>query len=571
MLLVAVFFTIISSAQTIKWYNPEKSGFPVIQGQAFQNQEREGFYDRFPSKAKDVLRRKVWDLSRQSAGESIVFSTDSKEIKVRYKLSYKYAMNHMPATGASGLDLYTNDKHGQEVWLAPKFSFKDTVMYSYPKLDLVNMRGKYHRYTLYLPLYNEIEWLEIGVEDGAKFCFERPSTLKPIVAYGTSICQGACASRPAMAWTNILQRRLDRPVVNLGFSGNAMHEKPVIDLISEIDAAVYIMDGMPNSFSIPAPHLQDTLVKAVRQIRAVRPETPIVMMDHCGYPHAVVYGNYRQWQDYALKTLEAAYQQLVSEGVKGLYRLRYEDLGMIGEMTVEGIHMSDYGMTRYADTYEPLLRELLNEPSGNTSSTIPIVQQRDSYNWMDRHNEILSKGNGNHFKRIIIGDSIMHFWGGADVAPVVYGADTWNAFDGSNLNMGCGYDRTENVLWRIYHGELDNLTADKVLIKIGTNNISKGDSDEDIVAGIKAIVKAVKVRRPEAEITVMGILPRRNKEARVKQLNKSIKVMTKKLGVGFANPGINLLGKGGKINESLFKDGLHPNAEGYRKIADDFR
>ena len=310
---------------------------------------------------------------------------------------------------------------------------------------------------------------------------------------------------------------------------------------------------------------------AVRQIRAKRPETPIVMMDHCGYPHAIVYGNYRQWQDYALKTLEAAYQQLISEGVKGLYRLRYEDLGMKGEMTVEGIHMSDYGMTRYADTYEPLLREILREPYGTTSSTIPIVQQRDSYNWMDRHNEILSKGNGNHFSRIIIGDSIMHFWGGADVAPVQRGTDSWLALGGENLNLGCGHDRTENVLWRIYHGELDNLTSDKVFIKIGTNNISKGDSDEDIVAGIAAIVNAIKVRLPESEITVMGILPRRDKEARVKQLNKSVKAMTKSLGVNFANPGKELLGKSGKIDESLFTDGLHPNAEGYRKIADDFR
>ena len=92
LLLVAVFFTIISSAQSIKWYNPQEAGFPVVQGQAFQNQERNGFYDRFPAKAKDVLRKKVWDLSRQSAGESIVFSTDSKEIKVRYKVFYRYRL-----------------------------------------------------------------------------------------------------------------------------------------------------------------------------------------------------------------------------------------------------------------------------------------------------------------------------------------------------------------------------------------------------------------------------------------------------------------------------------------------
>ena len=162
-----------------------------------------------------------------------------------------------------------------------------------------------------------------------------------------------------MAWSNILQRRLGRTVVNLGFSGNCMHEREVVDLVADVDAAVYILDGMPNLYKLPAVDLQDTLVKAVRQLRARRPDTPIVLVDHSGYPNAVVNRQTMDDQERSLKCMEAAYKHLVKEGMKGIYRLRYKEIGMRGEMFVEGIHMSDYGMMTYADAYEPMLRRIL--------------------------------------------------------------------------------------------------------------------------------------------------------------------------------------------------------------------
>ena len=554
------------SAQSLKWYNPENAVFCVVQGQAYQGDARDGFYDRFPLRAKEDLHRRVWKLSRQTAGESIRFCTDSKNIKVRYKVKLRIAMNHMPATGVSGLDLYTYDRHGKELWLAPKYSFKDTVVYSYSDIKPMKMKGHAPNYTLFLPLYNEVEWLEIGVDEDANFGFQRPSADKPIVAYGTSICQGACASRPAMAWTNILQRRLDRPVVNLGFSGSAMHEAAVIDLLSEIDAAVYILDGMPNSFSIPAPALQDTLVKAVRQLRSKRPDTPIIMTDHCGFPHAEVYKSFYDSQEHALKCLEEAYQTLVAEGVTGLYRLRYSEIGMAAEMTVEGIHMTDYGMTAYADAYEPLIRKILNEPVGEYSTTKPVVQQRDRYNWMQRHNDILMSAPGKHYKRVLIGDSITHFWGGVEGALCQRGPDSWAELEGESLNLGCGYDRTENVLWRIYHGELDGVAADKVFLLIGTNNISCGNTDEEIAEGVRAVLHAVRARLPEADVVVVALLPRRDKEGIVRSVNKVIRAMAKQENASFINPGLKFLGRKGKIDESLFEDGLHPNASGYQLL-----
>ena len=358
---LCAFVVVSMSAQEFRWHNPENTGFPVVHGQAFQGESRDGFYNRLPDRIVESLPEGVARLSRQTAGESLCFSTDSKNITVRYKVKRKLQMPHMPATGVSGVDLYTSDKDGKELWLAAKYSFKDTVKFVYSDIAPLDMSGENHRYILFLPLYNEVEWMEIGVDKGAEFAFETVSSLKPIVAYGTSICQGACASRPAMAWANILQRRLDYPIVNLGFSGSAKFETPVIDAVSEIDAAVYVIDGMPNAYAIPSPALQDTLAKAIRQIRAKRPDTPIVLVDHCGYPHGAVYKKYRDAEDHALSALEEVYQQLRKDGVKGLYRLRHKDIGLLGEMTVEAIHMSDYGMTNYANAYEPLLRKILKK------------------------------------------------------------------------------------------------------------------------------------------------------------------------------------------------------------------
>ena len=361
LIFMCAFAGIQVSAQNMKWYNPENAGFPIVQGQAFQGDAREGFYNRLPDRFIESLPKAVRRLSRQTAGESLCFTTDSRNITVRYKVKRRLQMHHMPATGVSGVDLYVDGDNRCELWLAPKYSFKDTVKFVYRDIDLLDVSGTDHQYTLYLPLYNEVEWMEIGVDEKASFCFEKASSVKPIVTYGTSICQGACASRPAMSWTNILQRRLNHPIVNLGFSGSAYLETSVIDVMSEVDAAVYVIDAMPNAYAIPAPELQDTLAKTVRQLRAKRPDTPIVLVDHCGYPHGAVYEKYRNAQEHAISSLEEAYQQLRKEGVKGLYRLRHKDIGLLGEMTVEAIHMSDYGMTNYANAYEPLLRKILRK------------------------------------------------------------------------------------------------------------------------------------------------------------------------------------------------------------------
>ena len=124
---------------------------------------------------------------------------------------------------------------------------------------------------LYLPLYNGVEKLELGVPEGASLVPVAPREPKPVVVYGTSIAHGACASRPGMAWPAILSRALDREVVNLGFSGNGRMELEVGAHVAAIDAAAFVVDCLPNM--TPA-QVRERTVPLVRQLRRARPELP---------------------------------------------------------------------------------------------------------------------------------------------------------------------------------------------------------------------------------------------------------------------------------------------------------
>ena len=153
----------------------------------------------------------------------------------------------MPTTGVSGVDLYSIDSDGQWRFYFGGYPSGDTLQYHYTNIgkDLYHDRG--YEFRLCLPPYNTIKWLEIGVPENDELTFIPVSPEKPILLYGTSIAQGACASRPGMTWGMILQRSLGYPLINLGFSGNGRLEKEVLDFICEIDARLYILDCCPTS------------------------------------------------------------------------------------------------------------------------------------------------------------------------------------------------------------------------------------------------------------------------------------------------------------------------------------
>jgi len=206
------------------------------------------------------------------------------------------------------------------------------------------------------------------------------------------------------------------------------------------------------------------------------------------------------------------------------------------------------------------------------STTTPVTQDRDhaTYDWQKRHAEVLARHQEFKPDVVIFGDSIIHYWGGEPKAPRVWAQVAWaNCFAGLKVsNLGFGWDRTENVLWRIEHGELDGIKPKVIVIKIGTNNTAVHDRPEDIAAGIAAVCAAAHGKQPEAKILLLGILPRHDeKPPRPAVTEKVNALLAARLNavpwLTFRDFDGAFRGPDGMPDAKLFADGVHINAAGY--------
>lgn len=311
-------------------------------------------YDRLPARAKSIVRPAVWNLSRDSVGLAVRFTSDARALHVRYTLTRpNLAMYHMPASGVSGVDLYAHvDDHWQ--WLAISRPVAQTV-----EGRLIGELPPGSRdYTLYLPLYNGVKSLAIGTPAGAAIKpWPRTTNTHPILYYGTSIAQGACASRAGMAYTNILSRRLDRPVINEGFSGNGTMDHELAPLFAEVDAAAYVIDTLPNMTPESVKRRTEPFVRALRE---KRPETPVLLVEDRTFGSAPLQPVMQRLHAERRANLRAAYEHLAKDDPHLSYLEGDTLLGSDSEATTDGSHPNDLGMVRYADALEPVLRKMLS-------------------------------------------------------------------------------------------------------------------------------------------------------------------------------------------------------------------
>lgn len=359
--LAAVVSTATAADNNTIWHSADT--LPLI-GKGIDPASTAMRYQRLPDSMKTrVTRDAVYYLGTNSAGMAIRFASDAPAIDIKWKSLYKNLMNHQTPTGTRGLDLYT---------LLPDSSWT-FVNSARPNLNdhttstnvIANMDPVMREYLLYLPLYDGIDSLYIGA--GKDFVVTSPkvdilipgseATPDPIVMYGTSLLQGGCANRPGMAHTNIITRRLNRPVINFGFSGNGQLDLEIAEILAAIpNPAMYVLDFVPN---VNEQQIEEQMIPFVEIIEKAHPGVPILFPEDPRFPHMRF--------DHKMRH-EVNYRNLLMKGKFDILAQRYPNLvflpsidfaGHDNEAFVDGIHYTDLGFLRYADVLEPILREML--------------------------------------------------------------------------------------------------------------------------------------------------------------------------------------------------------------------
>lgn len=322
-------------------------------------------YTRLPlsvedSVKKDKTRSALIDRGRNSAGMAIRFSSNSARIGVRYNLTWNFHMAHMADTGIKGTDLYILNDEGKWEYVNTNRPYKkDSIQTKIYADDLPTKQLR--EYMIYLPLYDGVNWMEIGVDSGAviqKPILNTPRKEKKVVFYGTSILQGGCATRTGMVATSMIQRDLDVECVNLGFSGEGKMDMYMAEAMATIpNVAAFVLDPIPNCTK---DMCRDLTYGFVKKIRELCPNVPIIMVEGPMYSYTKYDKFTKNYLAQKNEEWRKNYEKLKAENPDNLYYVTCEGLsGYDNEGTVDGIHFTDLGFRAYADKLIPTLKDIV--------------------------------------------------------------------------------------------------------------------------------------------------------------------------------------------------------------------
>jgi len=317
--LLCLLLAISANAQIV--YH-DASAFPLL-GKATETTLTR--YERLPDSLRNISRKPLWELGRNSAGLAVRFRSNSTRIAAKWEVLLNRNMNHMTPT-------------------------------------VKDMLPEEREYLLFLSLYDGVTSLSIGIDSLSQIsgpATELPVRKKPVVFYGTSILQGGCASRPGMAHTNILERWLNRECINLGFSGNALLDLEIAHVMAGVDASVFVLDFVPNA---SVEQIQERAGAFYSIIRSKHPDTPVLFVEDPIFTHSRFNRTVAREVKDKNETLQAVFQSLKKRGEKNIYLLSSEDIiGHDGEATVDGVHFTDLGFMRYAEVLYPVLKKHMKE------------------------------------------------------------------------------------------------------------------------------------------------------------------------------------------------------------------
>ncbi len=350
--------TVVAQEQEQPWQYIDAQDLRII-NKGWDNTLRD--YTRIPANLQDSVRKDLWERAQCSSGIGVRFSTNSKRIGVKYELLWNTHLIHMADTGLKGTDLYIFE--GDTAWRhvntnRPYVNNKEEKIVESTYLS--NSDGEWHEYMIYLPLYDGVNKLWVKIDEGAEITSGRLSLIdndRKIIAYGTSILQGGCASRTGMCGTNIIGRELNAEVVNIGISGEGKMDNCMARAMAEIDDAdMFLLDPVPNCTEMMCDTLTYDFVKILGD---ARPEVPIVMVAGPLYPYYRYDSFFKKYLPAKNDAFRRNYQRLKDEGYN-VYFIEAEGMdGIEDDGTVDGIHLTDLGFRHYANHLLPYLKEIL--------------------------------------------------------------------------------------------------------------------------------------------------------------------------------------------------------------------
>ncbi len=326
-------------------------------------------YTRMTKAERDYIRKvnegEAW-LAEQSTGIQLRFETNSAQIFVRVKLRSKFDMTNMTQIGECGLDLYVYDEGLKDYGLieVARYYPIDATEYELSLGRFDTHPRKLRKYILNLPLYMAVDELQIGLDKDAEVRAVPYGDKARIGIYGTSIVQGCGASRPGLSPANVLSRRLDAEVYNFGYSGCAMMEKEMGEVLGDRKLDFLIVDVEPNAGVESV--MRDNFEPFFDAYFERSPETPVVVysrilfaIDLYSARHRAIAAYYRDFlRDEVKKYARKGYDIHFVDGGKLFTEPTKTFRGNYTEYTLDGIHPNDVGMMLLTESYERAIRRI---------------------------------------------------------------------------------------------------------------------------------------------------------------------------------------------------------------------
>lgn len=219
-------------------------------------------------------------------------------------------------------------------------------------------------------------------------------------------------------------------------------------------------------------------------------------------------------------------------------------------------------------------------PAVENTAILPAPAcEKDFYDWNERHAAVRKTIAETPPDLVFIGDSITHLWGGRPQPNRSSGQKVWDEYYAKRnaANLGFGWDRTQQVLWRLQNGEFEGIAPKVAVVLIGTNNLTahnvRENKNEEIVAGIRAVCETIRKKSPQTRILLLGLLPRgkdpeNTHRQRIREINTALKELDGREGVTFLDIGRSFLTETEEFRPGLAPDHLHLSEAGYRVWAE---